>query len=542
MMMLVIVVIVAGTAFGFNFWFKINTNKVGEKINFFTVRRDDLTVAVTESGSLRPSSTIDIECEVEAGRNDGVRIISIVPEGTYITQEDVDNGKVLVQLDDSAFTEELTQREIDFASASASLDQARESKNIQRKQNDSDIAAARLTVKWALMDLKKYLGADNSVRVIKDANDGLVLSGNYLQLLLDNMDQSEICGVAQRLKEINNSIIETSQNLKLAQNRLDGTRKLREAEYVSAIELQQDELSVKTLKLRKKQNELSLYLFKQYDFPKQVQKLLSDYNESQRKLERTYAIARSKLAQSEVDLKSAQSRYESRKERLEETRKQIELCTIKATSPGLVVYGGLDEDDHWRRRRGKGIIAEGEMVYEHQKLITMPDTADMIAEISIHESSVAKVRPGQRAKITVDTFGDKTFSGEVLKVAAMPNGQRWFSRDLKVYTAEVSIEGIHDYLKPGMSANVEILVEQLENVMIVPIQTVANHSGKKVSYRLTSQGIERTEVKTGAFNDDYVHIIDGLETGDKILLSPPRIETAALGEEMYTVKDPIFSS
>jgi multidrug efflux pump subunit AcrA (membrane-fusion protein) len=173
----------------------------------------------------------------------------------------------------------------------------------------------------------------------------------------------------------------------------------------------------------------------------------------------------------------------------------------------------------------------------------MPDTADMIAEISIHESSVAKVRPGQRAKITVDTFGDKTFSGEVLKVAAMPNGQRWFSRDLKVYTAEVSIEGIHDYLKPGMSANVEILVEQLENVMIVPIRTVANQAGKKVSYRLTSQGVERTEVKTGSFNDDYVHIIDGLETGDKILLSPPRmIETAALGKEMYAVKDPIFSS
>jgi hypothetical protein len=267
MMILVIVVMAAGTAFGFNFWFNTNTNKAGEKIDFFTVRRDNLIVTVTESGSLRSSSTIDIECQVEAGRNDGVRITSIVPEGTYITQEDVDNGKVLVKLDDSEFIEELTQREMDFASASASLDQARESKNIQTKQNDSDIAAARLTVKWALMDLKKYLGADNAVRVIKDVNEGQALAGDYLDSLLENKDQLEVCGIEQRLKQINNSIIETSQNLKLAQNRLDGTRKLREAEYVSALELQQDELAVKTLKLRKKQNDLSLYLFKQYDFP-----------------------------------------------------------------------------------------------------------------------------------------------------------------------------------------------------------------------------------------------------------------------------------
>jgi multidrug efflux pump subunit AcrA (membrane-fusion protein) len=542
MMILVIVIMAAGTAFGFNFWIKINTNQTDEKVSFFTVRRDDLIVTVTETGNIKPSSTIDIECQVEAGRNDGVRIISIVPEGTYITQEDVDNGEVLVKLDDSAFTEELTQREMDFASAAASLAQARESKNIQVKQNDSDVTAARLAVKWALMDLRKYLGEDNADRVIKDANEGLVLTGDYLESLLDNMDPLEICSIGQRLKEINNSTIETDQNLKLAQNRLDGTRKLREAEYVSALELQQDELSVKTLRLRKKQNELSLHLFTHYDFPKEVQTLLSDYNESERKLERTYAIARSKLSQSEAELKNSESRHESRKERLEETRKQIELCTIKATSPGLVVYGGSEDDDHGRRRRGKGIIAEGEMVYEHQKIITMPDTADMIAEIFIHESSVAKVRPGQRARITVDTFSDKTFYGKVLKVAAMPNGRRWFNPDLKVYTAKVSIEGIHEYLKPGMSANVEILVEQLENVVIAPIQTVANQAGKKVSYRLTSQGIERTEVETGSFNDDYVHIIDGLDTGDKILLSPPRItETTHLGEDRYTASKIQFS-
>jgi multidrug resistance efflux pump len=500
LIILVILVMAAGTAFGFNIWMKINSTQPGEKISFFTVRRADLAITVTESGSLRPRSTIDIECEVEAGRDDGVRILSVVPEGTYITQEDVDNGKVLVQLDDSSFTEELTQREMDFAGAAASLAQARESKNIQVKQNASDVSAARLAVKWALMDLKKYLGENKAIQIINDVNDGTVITENYLESLLGNVSQLEASGVGQRLKEINNSIIQTNQNLKLSQNQLNGTRKLYEAKYVSKLELEKDKLAVKTIQLRKRQSELSLYLFKQFDFPKQVQKLLSDYIESKKKLERTYAIARSKLAQSQVEFKNAQSKYERRLERLEETRKQIELCIIKAKSPGLVVYGGSDDDDDWRRRRGSGIIAEGELVYEHQKIITMPDTADMIAEIYIHESSVATVRPGQRARITVDSFSDKTFYGKVLTVALMPNRQRWFNRDLKVYTAEVSIEGIYDYLKPGMSTEVEILVEEFEDVKIVPVQTVANQAGKKISYRLTSRGIERIEVETGLFN------------------------------------------
>ncbi|MHC4271601.1 MAG: efflux RND transporter periplasmic adaptor subunit [Planctomycetota bacterium] len=543
LIILVILVMAAGTAFGFNIWMKINSTQPGEKVSFFTVRRADLAITVTESGSLRPRSTIDIECEVEAGRDDGVRILSVVPEGTYITQEDVDNGKVLVQLDDSSFTEELTQREMDFAGAAASLAQARESKNIQVKQNASDVSAARLAVKWALMDLKKYLGENKAIQIINDVNDGITLTENYLESFLVNVSQLEASGVGQRLKEINNSIIQTNQNLKLSQNQLNGTRKLYEAKYVSKLELEKDELAVKTIQLRKRQSELSLYLFKQFDFPKQVQKLLSDYIESKKKLERTYAIARSKLAQSQVEFKNAQSKYEKRLERLEETRKQIELCIIKAKSPGLVVYGGSDDDDDWRRRRGSGIIAEGELVYEHQKIITMPDTADMIAEIYIHESSVATVRPGQRARITVDSFSDKTFYGKVLTVALMPNRQRWFNRDLKVYTAEVSIEGIYDYLKPGMSTEVEILVEEFEDVKIVPVQTVANQAGKKISYRLTSRGIERIEVETGLFNNDYVHIIDGLEVGDKVLLNPLRMtETTEAGAERHTVKNSIQSS
>jgi hypothetical protein len=123
----------------------------------------------------------------------------------------------------------------------------------------------------------------------------------------------------------------------------------------------------------------------------------------------------------------------------------------------------------------------------------------------------------------MDAFPDKTFHGEVTKVAPLPDQQRnWLSPDLKVYATEVQIEGTYDFLKPGMSAKVEILVEKLNDVLIVPVQVVANRGGKKVCYVLASKPQER-EVKTGSFNDTFVQILDGLEPGEKVLLSPPKI-------------------
>jgi hypothetical protein len=148
----------------------------------------------------------------------------------------------------------------------------------------------------------------------------------------------------------------------------------------------------------------------------------------------------------------------------------------------------------------------------------------MIAEISVHESSVDKVRPGQSARITVDSLPDTTFTGKVLKVAPLPDAQRGFlSPDIKVYTTQVSIEGLHESLRPGKSAKVEILVEQLQDVAIVPVLAVANREGKKLCYVVTPQGAQPREVQTGAFNNTFVQITDGLAAGDQVLLNVPRV-------------------
>jgi len=494
---------------------KTNAGDTNKRTNTFTSRRDDLTITVTESGSIKARNSIDIKSEVEGE----VTIINIVLEGTYISQEDVNNGKVLVELDSSVLREQLPPREIDFAGAEASYTQAKEAYDIQSKQNESDITAAELKAKFSLMDFKKYVGETTAAKLIQDSNQPSN-PGIDIATLLDDLN---LRGAAlQRLNELKDSIFLARAKWERARTKFQSTQKLYDANYVSRTELEADRLDVNSFDIQHTQAQRTMELFKLYDFPKEAEKFLSDYVEANRQLERTHALARSKIAQALALLKSAEAEYQLKKERLEKVKKQIAACTIRAPAPGLAVYSSSGDFWHGRERA----IEEGGTVYQRQKIISLPNTSEMVAQINVHESLVDKVRPGQPAKITIDAFPDKTFRGEVLKIAPLPDPQRgWMSPDLKVYATEVSIEGSHDFLKPGMSAKVEVLVEQLYDVIIVPVQVVANHEGKKICHVMTGQGPKQREVVTGAFSDTFVEIISGLDAGEEVLLNPPRLSS-----------------
>jgi multidrug resistance efflux pump len=506
-----------------------NSASTSANLSTFTARRDDLIITVTESGSINARNTIDITCDVEAGRmggGSGVTILSIVPEGTYITPEDVNNGKLLVELDSSVMEEQIEQYKIDVATAKASLTEANEANLIQVKQNESDITAAELAVKFARMDFQKYLGEDLAEEVMqklnKDPNSGI----DVALLLRDNPNDPGDQGgeASQMLKKYEDDILLARGQWQKYTDVLEGTQKLYDANYASALDLQSAKLDVQRFDVQTESAAEALRLYKLYDFPKEAERFLSDYEEAKRELDRTKARARSTLAQTEARLLSAQSRYDLQFQRLTKSEGQIAACLIKAPAPGLVVYAS--SSDVFSRRGGSSRnIAEGETVYERQKIISLPDTAAMIVEIAVHEAEVDKVRPGQRAVITLDPFPDKTFKGVVLKVAQLPDSQRGFlNPDLKVYSTQVLIEGTHDFLKPGMSAKVEILVERLDDVIIVPVQVVANRGGKKVCFVLTAEGKqEEREIQTGAFDDTFVQIVEGLEEGENVLLNPKRV-------------------
>jgi len=504
----------------------INTKSVASDAgSTYTARLGDLTVTVAEGGSIRARNSIEYKCQVE--RRSQTMILKIVPAGTYVTQQDVDNGMVLIDLDSSTLKDDLSRQEMELSGDEESYTAAKEGYQIRVKQNESDIADAEMRVRFANMDLQKYLGSEISERLIRDVNQASNLS-EYIAPIIGKVrdDPNVLLGSAasQQLKRLQDDIVLARGNLANAEATLAGTIKLHDSNYVS--DLDRDKLTVMNRRFSAESSEVALDLFLRYDLPKDAEQYLSNYIETRRSLDRTYAECRSRLAQAQATLSMAEQRLKRQQEYVDDLNKQIEYCTIKAKAPGLVIYGEGGSGDMFRAMRGRGttsgIIAEGEQVSEGQTLISMPNTAEMVAEIGVHETEVDKVRLGQPATIVMDAFPDTILRGKVIEVAPLPDEQRgWLNPDLKVYKTLVLIEGTHDFLRTRMSCRVTVFVEQLKNVLTVPIQVVANRGGGKVCYVMTPNGPEERQVKTGIFNDMFVQIASGLEEGENVMMNPP---------------------
>ena len=483
----------------------------------FTVREDDLVITVTESGNIKAQESTDIMCEVE-GR--GVEIASIVPEGMVITPEDVANGKILCQLNAAELQDSYNRELIEFSAAKANYLGAQEALLIQKKQNESDIAAAQLAVEFGLMDLQNYLGETASRKLIDQVSrdPNAVVEMATLQELLN--DPNELGGEAsQMLKQYQNDILLAAGQLEKATDVLTGTQKLHDANYASDLDLMSAQLDVDRFRIQKESAEEALRLYKLYVFPKQTKQLLSDYYEAKRELDRTVARTRSELAQAQARLESTEASFNLQKDHVAKLERQIAACTVRAPTPGIVIYGTSAD---WRQRR-EDPIEVGDMVRRGQKIFTIPNSDVMGVEFRIHESSINKVMPGQDVTVTVEAHPDLTFHGKLARVAPLPDPQHgWFDTGVKVYSAYASIEGTHEVLKPGMSAKIEILVDRLQNVKIVPVQVIENRADKKFCYVATDSGPKEREVVIGVFNNTFVEIVSGLQVGEKVLLSPPR--------------------
>ena len=482
----------------------------------FAVKRGNLVISVTESGSVRAASSLEINSQVEGEP----AIINLVPEGTLLTAEDVAAGKILVELDSASIRDRLSQQLIDCASAQATLVDAEEGYAIQQKVNESDLAGSRLKVEFTRMDLQKYLGDEAANDLI--ARYGVTTDPNAVVVVGWSGDPNGLGGGARQEWQRLQADIEVAQEqLKRGADKLHWTRKLYEQEFVARTELEADQLAQRQQQISLDRSLTTKELFLQYDLPKQVATLLSNYREALRDLDRTLAGTRSRRAQAEARLSSARSKNERELEDQKKIEDQLAVCTIRATKPGLVIYGGGEDDWH---RRSSNPIELGAKVYERQRILTIPNTTQLMVDVKVHETSVDKVRVGQRARVTVDALPDNAYWGRVEQVAGLPDSQRGFlSPDVKLYNAKVSIDEEDKALRPGMSAKVEIIVQELTAVSYVPLQAVVHNGDSTICYVKNGAGLEARPVRTGPFNESYIVIQDGLGDGELVSLVPPRL-------------------
>lgn len=540
-----IIIAVAVIAVGGIAWAKLSGGRTPEETEaLFTVKPGDLLISVLESGKIQANKSVTLTCELEGQST----IISIVPEGSY-----VEEGDELVVLDSASLRDEIEQQQITAKSAESARTQAWEALEIQKNQNDSDTKAAELARDFALIDLKKYTGevaytkalaayqkekelndAEAKEKELNDTEAKVTELAPYFAALDPEKDYVD-GDWHQQLLTAQNKITTANTALKLAEDKLEGTKKLKERGYVTQTELESDEFSYDKAKIELDQANEAKKLLINYDHPKQLTKFIADYEEAEKELGRAKRKAASQLAQKEADLGAKEATSNTQKLRLDKLTDQLGKTTIKAPQPGLVVYASSSGDPF---RRERGLVAEGESVYERQKLIDLPDLSTLKVQVSVHESARDMIKPGQEAVVTVEALPGLTLRGHVEKVAILPDAQQnWMNPDLTVYATTVLLDERTETLKPGMTAKVEIIVAELKNVLYVPVQSVSVRNEREVCFVMRNSESITVPVETGLANNNYIEIKSGLKKGDNVLTYAPVTAT----EETVSRKDKLPS-
>jgi RND family efflux transporter MFP subunit len=334
-----------------------------------------------------------------------------------------------------------------------------------------------------------------------------------------NIDRLGDGDAKQKIRKLEDDLQLAKKEHGLNKTKLESTQRLEAKGFATKTELENDEIMLENTRLKVQTTQTARELFLKYEFLKSSEEFLSKYEEAIRELDRAKKGAISKLAQAEAKQKSAEGRFNLEKKQRKDLTDQMEKCTIRSKKTGLVVYGGGNMNMNYY---GQEQIREGALVREQQPIITIPDMTQMAVKVRIHETYIKKVKKGQKVNITVDAFADKKLEGEVSKVGVLPDSQnRWMNPDLKVYLTTINLSGTRDWLKPGMSAKVEILVKELPDVIYVPIQAVTPVDGKQICY--VAKGIiqERREIEIGEFNDEFIEVTKGIKEGEKVCLKAP---------------------
>lgn len=538
-----------------------------------SAQQGDLVIDVLEGGNIQALNYLEFRNEVKTSA--GVKILEIIDEGYMVTEEDVAEGKILVRLDQSQLEEEIVDHDVAFQQTEAAYAEAKQNIEIEESEALSDIKAERQKLRFALLDFQKFVGAaaaegtlkrlnlpyDNEslTRYEEEATELIVKSfdaeklaesaksdeernpfaldaGNSLasEVNFSAFLENEVLGdgeAEQRIRRMKDEALVAASELSVKEESVLGAKRLHEREFITRQTLDNELVSLDKAKLALQRTETELELFRDYEFPKEAEKMLSNYEEALLSLIRTKREEMAKMSQIYARFRSSKRRYELELKKRENLEEQIASCIIRAEIPGLVAYGGANAN-YYTTRYYDG-ISSGATLKTGQPIITIPDMSKLGVEVNIHESHIKKIELGQKVYITAESVPDMKLEGKISKVAVLPdsNASR-YNPSLKVYPATIEIQGTHEFLKPGMSAKVEIIVDELEDVTYVPVQSIFSEEDGHFVFLKTLGGYERRRVEVGMHNRDFIQVTNGIDPGEEVILKmpddyePPKVQIA----------------
>lgn len=296
--------------------------------------------------------------------------------------------------------------------------------------------------------------------------------------------------IAERMK-LEKDLAVAEASLKSARNLLAFTQRLIASNYAREIDLEERQFAVEQAELEVEVKKTQLLVLNEYTKAEQVQTL-------------------------EGNLKSTTARHEANAERAtadasrrDRALAEIENCDILAERAGVVIHPNAAK---WEA----GPIEAGSSVHKDQILLLMPNLEKMQVKVGVHESVVDRMKEGLKAKVRLP---DAMLEGVVSSVASVTRPSGWWTGNQVRYDTMVRLPNVAG-LRPGMSAEVEIIVAEYEDVLQIPVAAIVDSSVGPVCFVETEVGVEQRPLVLGDSNDVHTIVKGGVKEGEQVILNP----------------------
>lgn len=221
-------------------------------------------------------------------------------------------------------------------------------------------------------------------------------------------------------------------------------------------------------------------------------------------------MARAQLAVTKAKLMQAAAQVAQARANLERAEEEFRNSTIVAAMDGLVLSRDVEVGD-----AVSSILVMGSSA---TLVMTLGDTTEVYVKGKVDESDIGKVYMDQPARIKVESFKDKTFTGKVTKIS--PMGVEL--DNVTTFEVRVSIDNASGELKAAMTANAEIILEERKGVLMIPEGSIIYDEDRKASVEVPDPkadgGRRKMAVNIGISNGAKTQIMDALKEGDQVVL------------------------
>lgn len=176
------------------------------------------------------------------------------------------------------------------------------------------------------------------------------------------------------------------------------------------------------------------------------------------------------------------------------------------------------------------LVNVGEQVSPGVPAFTIVDEEAFHIEVSVDEIDIDQIALGQAAEITLDALPDQVINGTIADIAPTSAAS---GLGVVTYQVTINLEADDEIdLRPGMTANATIVVEEIDDVLVVPNWAVRldRESGQAYVNRLTAGDlVEEVVVETGLRNEQFSELVSGLNEGDVVVVTNERESLSFFG-------------